>query len=178
MKEKHWLKNLYYPCLCKVLISVFTICFILPGDAQIAPVVKTKYGQLRGTLMKVEGIDIGVAAYLGVPYATPPVGVNRFSPTRTLSQWVGVREARIFGAACPQRLPDIRNETAALKVMSRAKFEYLKKAVPILRQQSEDCLYLNIYVPQPGKIVVELRGFVIILIIGIIEVEEHIISEN
>ncbi|KAL7631192.1 UNVERIFIED_CONTAM: hypothetical protein RMT77_018506 [Armadillidium vulgare] len=111
------------------------------------PVITTKYGQLRGIYKSVPGTGGGVAAYLGVPYATPPEGANRFSPTRTLSQWVGVYEATSFGPACPQRLPDIRNESAALSVMSRAKFEELRRAIPILSHQSEDCLYLNVYVP-------------------------------
>lgn len=114
-------------------------------------IISTKYGQLRGVYKTVPGVSVGVEAYLGVPYATPPVGANRFSPTRTLSQWVGIHEASEFGPACPQRLPDIRNETAALAVMSRAKLEELKRAIPVLTHQSEDCLYLNIYVPKPGK---------------------------
>lgn len=44
-------------------------------------------------------------------------------------------------------MPDIRNESAALKEMPRGYLEYLKKVEPYLRNQSEDCLYLNIYSP-------------------------------
>ncbi|XP_069159252.1 LOW QUALITY PROTEIN: neuroligin-4, X-linked [Procambarus clarkii] len=111
------------------------------------PIITTKYGQLRGFYRPVTGYGIQVATYLGVPYATPPVGANRFSPTRTLSQWVGVHEATHFGPACPQRLPDISNETAALSRMSRGRLQALKRYLPALRRQSEDCLYLNLYVP-------------------------------
>lgn len=118
---------------------------------QKTPVISTKYGQLRGIYQSVPGLGMRVATYLGVPYATPPVGANRFSPTRTLSQWVGVHEADAFGPACPQKLPDVLNETAALMRMSRAKLAAMKRTVPILRHQSEDCLYLNVYVPQTGK---------------------------
>lgn len=113
--------------------------------------ISTKYGQLRGFYRPVAGYGLRVATYLGVPYATPPVGANRFSPTRTLSQWVGVHEALHFGPACPQRLPDIGNETAALTRMSRGRLQTLKRNLPALRRQSEDCLYLNLYVPDEGK---------------------------
>ncbi|MCL4131503.1 UNVERIFIED_CONTAM: hypothetical protein GTU68_000173 [Idotea baltica] len=135
-----------------ILLFLFFSSLILadPDPSSKTPVVSIKYGQLRGIYQSVAGVSVGVASYLGVPYATPPVGANRFSPTRTLSQWVGIHEASSFGPACPQRLPDIRNETAALAVMSRAKLEELRRAIPILSHQSEDCLYLNVYVPQPG----------------------------
>nr|XP_027218613.1 neuroligin-2-like [Penaeus vannamei] len=114
---------------------------------QRTPTINTKYGQLRGFYRNVSGYGLRVATYLGVPYATPPVGANRFSPTRTLSQWVGLHEASNFGPACPQRLPDISNETAALQKMSRGRLNTLKYYLPVLRRQSEDCLYLNLYVP-------------------------------
>lgn len=56
-----------------------------------------------------------------------------------------------FGSVCPQRLPNIANETAALERMPRGRLEYLKRLIPHLKNQSEDCLYLNIYVPIQGK---------------------------
>lgn len=57
-----------------------------------------------------------------------------------------------FSAVCPQRLPDIANETAALERMPRGRLEYLKRLLPYLKNQSEDCLYLNIYAPIQGKL--------------------------
>ena len=56
-----------------------------------------------------------------------------------------------FSAVCPQRLPDISNETAALERMPKGRLEYLKRLLPYLRNQSEDCLYLNVYAPIQGK---------------------------
>lgn len=52
---------------------------------------------------------------------------------------------------CPQRLPNIANETAALEKMPKGRLEYLRRLLPYLQNQSEDCLYLNIYVPIQGK---------------------------
>ncbi|KAL0281297.1 UNVERIFIED_CONTAM: hypothetical protein PYX00_002328 [Menopon gallinae] len=93
-----------------------------------------------------------VEVFLGLPYATPPIRSNRFSPTRTPSPWEGIRIADKLGPVCPQKLPDIRNETAALEKMPKGRLEYLKRLLPLLRNQSEDCLYLNIYSPAQGKI--------------------------
>jgi neuroligin len=35
--------------------------------------------------------------------------------------------------------------------MPKGRVEYLKRLLPYLRNQSEDCLYLNIYAPAQGK---------------------------
>ena len=141
------------PCRAWVACSLMLLLAGLNSSEQIekTPTISTKYGQLRGFFRPVAGYGLRVATYLGVPYATPPVGANRFSPTRTLSQWVGVHEALHFGPACPQRVPDISNETAALTRMSRGRLQTLKRNLPALRRQSEDCLYLNLYVPDEGK---------------------------
>ena len=44
-------------------------------------------------------------------------------------------------------MPDIRNDGVALGEMPKGYLNYLKQVEPFLRNQSEDCLYLNIYSP-------------------------------
>ena len=124
----------------------------------------TKYGTLRGVIIPFtrdsspstagsaqrSATNSGLApveAYFGVPYASPPVQTKRFMPPVTPSHWRGVRPAKQFGPVCPQPLPDINNATEASKSMSSGRLEYLRRVMPFLRNQSEDCLYLNIYVP-------------------------------
>lgn len=89
--------------------------------------------------------------FLGVPYATAPVQMNRFSPTKAPSPWDGVRVSDKMMPVCPQKLPNISNETAALEKMPKGRLEYLKRLLPLLKNQSEDCLYLNIFAPAQGK---------------------------
>ncbi len=82
-------------------------------------IVHTKNGEISGIRTK------DAYAWLGVPYAQPPVGSLRFKPARPVCDWKGVRDASAFGPIC---------------------FQDRKKAV-----MSEDCLTLNIWSPRPGK---------------------------
>ena len=60
------------------------------------PVVATIAGSVRG-------VDLGeVTAYLGIPYAAPPVGERRWTAPAPVDPWSGVREALAFGPAPPQ----------------------------------------------------------------------------
>ncbi|KAF8766907.1 Neuroligin-4 like protein [Argiope bruennichi] len=111
-------------------------------------VVTTKYGSLRGVIEVLSNKHLQpVEMFLGVPYAGVPLGSLRFLPPGTPPQWKGIRTADHLGPVCPQRVPDISNETEALKRMPAGRYEYLKRLLPFLVNQSEDCLYLNIYAP-------------------------------
>ncbi|KAF2367388.1 Carboxylesterase type B [Trinorchestia longiramus] len=106
--------------------------YILAGinALEYTPVISTRYGQLRGVYQHVQGAG-RVAKYLGIPYATPPVAGNRLSPTRAPSQWRSILDATVMPPACPQNPP--------------------KQYRSLLQRQSEDCLYLNLYVPDGPK---------------------------
>lgn len=123
--------------------------------------VKIKYGSLQGLVFHLDTIGGAnrsdsvklspIEAYLGVPYASPPTGALRFMPPVTPSHWRGVKQANQLSPLCPQKIPfaDIvrNNATEALKQMPLARFEWLRRLLPKLSNQSEDCLYLNIYTP-------------------------------
>lgn len=113
--------------------------------------VRTKYGDVSGVIVSLDSRHLEpVEVFRGVPYASPPVGSLRFMPPVTGALWSGVKMADKFGPVCPQRLPDISNETAALRRMPRGRLEHLRRLLPYLSEQSEDCLYLNIYAPVQG----------------------------
>jgi para-nitrobenzyl esterase len=90
-------------------------------------IVGTKYGWLRGISVATD-----VWGFLGIPYAAPPVGPLRWRPPANPSAWSGVREAATFG-------PDPMQGPGNGKRVSRAS------------SMSEDCLYLNIWVPKQHR---------------------------
>ncbi|XP_026738357.1 neuroligin-2-like [Trichoplusia ni] len=110
-------------------------------------VVRTKYGPLRGIVVHSHP---QVEAYLGVPYATPPLGSLRYMPPVTPSQWRTTRLADASGPACPQVPPAAVPRDDALLLHPRARIRQLERLLPVLANQSEDCLYVNLYVPVNG----------------------------
>ncbi|KAJ8968287.1 hypothetical protein NQ317_000829 [Molorchus minor] len=146
-------------------LQILKICFLVvlfsnlsngdPVPDQRPPLtsrtVRTKYGDVSGVIVTLDSKHLEpVEVFRGIPYASPPLGSLRFMPPVTGALWQGVKIADKFSPVCPQRLPDIANETAALKRMPRGRLEYLKRLLPYLKEQSEDCLYLNIYAPAQG----------------------------
>lgn len=119
-------------------------------------VINTRYGSLRGFISnfpanrQLQPAEV----FLGVPYAGAPKGPLRFMPPVTSPHWKGVRLADHLSPVCPQRLPDIANETEALNRMPLGRYQYLRRLLPYLGNQSEDCLYLNIYAPSSGEFLV------------------------
>jgi len=95
----------------------------MPSEPSPPTTVKLEVGVLEGTRL---GSSEGTTAFLGVPYAAPPVGELRWKPPQPVTSWVGTRKATAFGASCPQLrqgwLPDL--------------------------PWSEDCLYLNVWTPR------------------------------
>lgn len=101
--------------------------------------VRTRYGTLRGV---EDRSATSVETYYGVPYATPPIGALRYMPPVTPTPWRGTKLADTVPPACPQRPPEPDSS------LPRSKRAYLERLAPMLANQSEDCLYLNLYVPK------------------------------
>ncbi|KAJ1117714.1 hypothetical protein NDU88_005911 [Pleurodeles waltl] len=117
-----------------------------PLDSQAQhPIVATNFGKIRGTRTPLPNEMLGpVEQYLGVPYAAPPTGERRFQPPEPPSSWTGVRNATQFAAVCPQYLDDRSLLNDMLPVWFTAN---LDTVISYVQDQSEDCLYMNIYVP-------------------------------
>lgn len=101
------------------------------AQSSAVPVVRTTHGQLCG---KHEGQS---DAFLGVPYARPPMGKLRWRPPVKAAAWAGIRDASQYGTNCYQDPPIPFGLYTA---------EYLI-ALPV----SEDCLYLNVWTPTGRK---------------------------
>lgn len=110
--------------LAVVCALACAILFSAALMAQDALTVQTALGAVHG-----KTINNGkVKAFLGLPYAAPPVGELRWRAPEPAAKWSGVRDATQYGAHCAQNLifPDIRFQDAG---------------------PSEDCLFLNVYAP-------------------------------
>jgi len=79
------------------------------------------------------------AVFRGIPFAAPPVGELRWQPPMRPQGWDGERPAREFGPAPLQPHPP------ADSVMYRTNFDDPRALV-----MSEDCLYLNVWTPEPS----------------------------
>lgn len=104
---------------------------IKPGDALSAargrsPLVEIVNGKLRGQTVG------GVMSFKGIPYGAPTGGSNRFRSPQPVASWSGVRDATKLGNQCPQVNPDYE--------------VWLDSS-----NQSEDCLYLNLWTPERPK---------------------------
>ena len=115
--------------------------------------METAYGSVRGIIIPRSGsLSRDVEGFLGVPYASAPAASLRFMPPLTPSHWQGVKLADKFGPVCPQVLPDLANRSHSLSKMPLLKYTRLTQFYQLLSNQSEDCLYLNIYMPVKGKL--------------------------
>ncbi|XP_028042434.1 neuroligin-1-like isoform X1 [Bombyx mandarina] len=135
-------------CLWRWCAALVLATLAAAGPRYSSRIVHTHTGAIRGIIVEPASRRLEpVEVFLGVPYAGPPprLGVPPAPPN-----WSGTRLADAFAPVCPQRYPDISNKSAALLNMPLGIYNELKAAVPMLANQSEDCLFLNIYVPGSG----------------------------
>lgn len=90
------------------------------GSVAFAGTVKTEGGLIEGT------VEDGLSVYRGIPFAAPPVGDLRWRPPQPAAKWRGLRAGDKFGPPCIQANPAIASLAGG---------------------QSEDCLYLNVWIP-------------------------------
>jgi para-nitrobenzyl esterase len=86
-----------------------------------AAIVIIDSGAVRG--MAVPGGFV----FRGLPYAAPPTGHLRWQAPQPPAKWSGVRDATEFAPSCPQPSGSTAGST------------------------DEDCLYLNVYMPELGR---------------------------
>lgn len=131
---------------CALLWWILCSCwsFTKATSQKFYPTVTTQFGKLRGLRVPVPSEVLRpVDQYLGVPYAAPPVGEKRFMPPEQPSSWSGVKNATHFMPVCPQNIHNTVPE-----IMMPIWFTYnLDTVAQYIQDQSEDCLYLNIYAP-------------------------------
>lgn len=101
-------------------VLVLGLCALGASQAQAGPVARVAQGELNGITQ--DGVD----QFRGIPYAQAPVGALRWVEPQPAASWAGRRDASRFGPACPQAPAPFADVAG----------------------NSEDCLTLNVYVPQ------------------------------
>jgi para-nitrobenzyl esterase len=114
---------------CSIALGTLTAC---GGDDDPAPTATTTSGVVVGTE------SANARAFLGIPYAAPPVGALRWKAPAAPASWTGTRSATEYAAHCAQ------------------------PASPYgVASSSEDCLYLNVHTPKtagPHPVMVWIHG--------------------
>jgi para-nitrobenzyl esterase len=96
------------------------------------PIVQTPAGAVRGLWRGAPGAPGASAAFLGIPFAQPPIGPLRFAAPEPVEKWEGVRDAVAYGAT-PQRW--VPAEPTLIP----------EPSVP-----GESTLNVNVFTPRPG----------------------------
>lgn len=103
-------------------IFLFTYQTIAQPTEKAAPKVRTASGIVRGIS------EDGIYVFKGIPFAAPPVGAFRWRPPQPVKKWTGELDASKFGPNCAQAGWGAAPGTVA-------------------EGSSEDCLYLNVWMP-------------------------------
>ncbi|CAH0390833.1 unnamed protein product [Bemisia tabaci] len=100
---------------------------ILVVGAVLSPTVHIDQGTLTGTIEKTAN-GRNINAFLGIPYARPPVGKYRFAPPQPPKPWRGKWNASTLPPMCLQ-------------------YDHMNYLNDKRFAGDEDCLYVNVYTP-------------------------------
>ncbi|KAJ3666300.1 hypothetical protein Zmor_001750 [Zophobas morio] len=109
----------------KSVFYVSLIIFFVQSEKKTSRLlIQSKNGLVRGLEQSTVGLNLTYYVYRGIPYAEPPIGKLRFEPPVPKKNWKNILDATKDGSKCIQGNPPVG---------------------------SEDCLFVNIYVPKVSK---------------------------
>ncbi len=106
----------------RALLLLLAMLAVPVASATDGPLARTGTGAVRG--LTEQGVD----RFLGIPFASPPVGDRRWRPPAPAAAWDGERPAGTYGADCAQK-------------------PFIGDDAPLATVPAEDCLYLNVWRP-------------------------------
>lgn len=108
------------------LVLLVSLNSVAQDGIPISVTVETELGT-------ISGINEGkVNVFKGIPYASAPVGEYRWRPPQPVTPWQGILKANAYGANCAQA-------------------PWPRSSEGIAEGSSEDCLFLNLWVPASAK---------------------------
>jgi len=122
--------------LSTFVVSILYLCSLVSSQTD-QPIIATPQGQVQGvTLTNNNGLTY--YGFRGIPYGQPPTGVRRFMRTVPADPWTGVLDASVPPPVCYQFGDDASD-----------------------RIGTEDCLYLNVYIPELPEASTEDRSVMV-----------------
>lgn len=113
---------------------MFALALIAASYSPPAPLEQYAYADVRGGRLRGRlNATTGARSFLGVRYATPPVGDLRWREPLPERNWTGVRDALAFGDVCLQN----------------PLFGW--NSIENRGNMSEDCLFVNVVAPPPPR---------------------------
>ncbi|XP_075137786.1 cholinesterase-like [Leptodactylus fuscus] len=127
-----------------MILTILTVYITAEDDT----IVETRQGKVSGIKQSV--MSRTVTAYLGIPYGEAPTGERRFQKPEPRAPWHGVYKATTYGNSCYQS-----KDNSYAKITDSDKWN-------VKNEMSEDCLNLNVWVPQtiskPAHVMVFIHG--------------------
>ncbi|VDO46571.1 unnamed protein product [Onchocerca flexuosa] len=120
-------------------------CCVQNEIKQFGRQVKTKQGIIQGLRLVDDG-NCQIDAFLGIPFAKPPIGPLRFKKPELPEPWEGVKKTIKFGPS------PLQYELLWAKLWQRVR-------------KSEDCLYLNVFSPAWSPSEDQKNGFAVMVFI-------------
>lgn len=114
------------------LVAAGLFCVVSVSGSNSVPVIHTSSGSVVGVGLRSE--EKHVNAYLGIPYAEPPIGKLRFKRPSPIPAWKGVLLALHQPRGCVQTDFAVYKDELMLNMSTTV----------------ENCLFLNVWVPR-GK---------------------------
>jgi para-nitrobenzyl esterase len=112
------------------IVALLPARFVGAAPRPVAPSVQVRLAQGRLAGFKQGPVD----TFLGIPYAAPPVGRDRWRAPQPVPPWQGIRAADRFAPSCWQTLSPGGVGPWTHEFMPQGRV-------------SEDCLYLNVWTP-------------------------------